>query len=346
MHATLDTYNAGVTEIQDSAALERRATEYAQRIAGLREELSRSVIGQDAIIEDLLVGLLAGGHVLLEGLPGLGKTLLVRSLAASLGMEFGRIQFTPDLMPTDVVGTRIIDETKQNLSFRFEPGPIFANVVLADEINRTTPKTQSALLEAMQEARVTVGDNTHALPRPFCVIATQNPIELEGTYPLPEAQLDRFLFKLLVRAPAPQDLATILDATTGPKTHDPRPNVLSAEDVIEIQALVRQILCGQHLTRFVAELVHVTSPESGVDESTARSVRYGASPRAGQAIIIAAKVRALLDGRPSVSRHDLERSVRAALRHRIVFSFDAEGGEDALDRLLPRWIEQAEVRAG
>ncbi|MCA8941084.1 MAG: AAA family ATPase [Planctomycetes bacterium] len=330
-----------MTQTEDSHALQQRAGQLAEKVDALKSELSSRVIGQEQLIEDLLVALFAGGHALLEGLPGLGKTLLVKSLAHGLGVEFGRIQFTPDLMPSDVIGTRIIDERSSGLEFRFERGPVFTNLLLADEINRTTPRTQSALLEAMQEGRVTFGDTSHELPRPFCVVATQNPIELEGTYPLPEAQLDRFLFKLVVEAPGVDHMIEILDATTAAPPAEPKVQ-LDARDVVEIQSIARSVLCGRHLLRFVAELLQATQPHAKADEETRRFVRYGASPRAGQAIVLAAKVRALLDGRPSVAREDLDASLLPALRHRVVLTFDAESEGRSVESLVSGWVHTAE----
>ena len=329
----------------DSAALEKRARELAQRAKDLRAQLGRVILGQEELIADLLVAVLAGGHVLLEGLPGLGKTKLVKTLASSLGLAFARVQFTPDLMPADVIGTRVVDDRGGALSFRFERGPLFANLVLADEINRATPKTQSALLEAMQETQVTAGGETHPLPRPFAVVATQNPIELEGTFPLPEAQLDRFLFKLLVGAPSVDALVRVLQATTGVEEPELQP-VLRGEEVVELQSIARQVLCGEHLLRFVAELLRAGDPTApDADAETRRLVRYGASPRAGQAIVLAAKVLALLDARPHVSRTDLDRCILPALRHRIVLSFEAEAEGVRVDDLVRRWIEVATRRA-
>jgi MoxR-like ATPase len=321
-----------------------RAESLVRRIAGLREHLRSQILGQEELIEELLVAILAGGHVLLEGLPGLGKTLLVRSLGRGLGLEFSRVQFTPDLMPSDVTGTRIIDERGGERSFRFQPGPVFAGLLLADEINRATPKTQSALLEAMQEGSVTVAGTSHRLPQPFHVVATQNPIELEGTFPLPEAQLDRFLFKLEVRTPPVAALVRILELTTGPATAT-TPTELRAEELQEVQHLVRRVLCGSHLMAFVAELLHCTHPDSAhADDRTKRFVRYGASPRAGQAIVLGAKARALLDGRPSVTRDDLNRCLLPALRHRVVLTFEADAERASIAGLLPEWVASAERR--
>ena len=321
--------------------IEQRVTELAGKARALCKELAKVVLGQDRLVEDLVVALFAGGHVLLEGMPGLGKTLLVKTLAQGLGLAFSRVQFTPDLMPSDVLGTRIFEDTGQERRFRFQKGPVFTNLLLADEINRATPKTQSALLEAMQEASVTIAGETHALPDPFAVIATQNPIELEGTYPLPEAQLDRFLFKLDVPSPSTADLVRILGQTTGSATATAK-KVLSGPEVLEVQAIARRILCGEHLLRFVAHLIRATHPQlPDADEKTKTLVRYGASPRAGQAIVRAAKVRALLDARPSVSKADLESCALPALRHRVVLSFEAEACRARVETLLPTWLELA-----
>src|SRR5688572_2854760 len=286
--------------------IQQRATELLAKVASLRTQLQAEVIGQEALIDDLIAGLLAGGHVLLEGLPGLGKTLLVRSLARGLGLDFARIQFTPDLMPSDVTGTQVLDDADGKRAFRFQRGPVFTGLLLADEINRATPKTQSSLLEAMQERSVTVAGVTHSLPQPFHVVATQNPIELEGTFPLPEAQLDRFLFRLEVKTPAVDAMAKILATTTSTEARsgDTR---LSTEELATLQEMVRGVLCGEHLLRFVAEFLLASHPDrADADARTRRFVRYGASARAGQAIVLGAKARALLAGRPAVVRTDLD----------------------------------------
>ncbi|MBL8727080.1 MAG: AAA family ATPase [Planctomycetes bacterium] len=326
------------------ADVERRAAALVGKIATLQRQLESQVIGQGPLVTELLVAVMAGGHVLLEGLPGLGKTLLVRSLARGLGLQFARIQFTPDLMPSDVMGTQVIDDDHGRRSFRFQPGPLFAGLVLADEINRASPKTQSALLEAMQEHSVTIGGTTHPLPDPFHVIATQNPIELEGTFPLPEAQLDRFLFRLDVRTPGVESMTEILAATTG----QPEPNVeviLTSTELRELQALVRQVLCGTHLLRYVAELLLATHPgHESADDRTRRFVRYGASARAGQAIVLGAKARALLAGRPAVTREDLGPCVLPALRHRVLLGFEADAERVTVDDLVPAWRDVAERR--
>jgi MoxR-like ATPase len=323
----------------------QRVGELLPRLDALRQRLRGQIIGQEALIEDLLVALLAGGHVLLEGLPGLGKTMLVRSLAAGLGLSFSRIQFTPDLMPSDVTGTEVLDEDGGKRRFRFQAGPVFAGLVLADEINRATPKTQAALLEAMQERSVTIAGVTHPLPRPFHVVATQNPIELEGTFPLPEAQLDRFLFRLQVRTPPAEAMVRILALTTAPG-EDEAAEPLPTRALEEMQALVREVLCGEHLLRFVAELVlatHADRRES--DERTRRFVRYGASARAGQAIVLGAKARALLAGRPAVVRTDIDACLLPALGHRVLFNFEADAERIGAADLLPEWIGRAERRA-
>lgn len=327
------------------SSVEQRSKALLGRIAGLRAQLRRVVIGQDELIDDLITALLAGGHVLLEGLPGLGKTLLVRTLAQGLGLPFARIQFTPDLMPSDVTGTQVLDEADGRRSFRFQAGPLFAGLVLADEINRATPKTQSALLEAMQEHSVTVAGTTHALPTPFHVVATQNPIELEGTFPLPEAQLDRFLFRLSVQTPTAEAMVQILASTTT------RPNTLEGEaltreELRELQALVRDVLCGTHLLRFVAELVLATHPNKArTSDRTSRFVRYGASARAGQAIVLGAKARALLAGRPAVVREDIDACLLPALGHRVLLRFEAEAEQITQADLLSDWINEGERRS-
>ncbi|MBL8733840.1 MAG: AAA family ATPase [Planctomycetes bacterium] len=316
------------------------------KVRSLQQQLQQQVIGQETLIEDLITALLAGGHVLLEGLPGLGKTLLVRSLAAGLGLDFARIQFTPDLMPSDVTGTQIVDDEGGRRTFRFQPGPIFAGLVLADEINRATPKTQSALLEAMQEHSVTVAGTTHKLAAPFHVVATQNPIELEGTFPLPEAQLDRFLFRLEVTTPETEAMVRILTATTGEPVAAGSTR-LEASELLQLQQLVRSVLCGTHLVRFVAELLLATHPDrNGAADRTRRFVRYGASARAGQAIILGAKAKALLAGRPAVVKTDIEACLAPALGHRVLLGFEAEAERVSVAALLPEWRAAAERRSG
>jgi MoxR-like ATPase len=290
-------------------------------------EIARRMVGQTDIAGGVASALLAGGHVLLEGVPGLGKTLLVRTLAEALDLSFSRIQFTPDLMPADVLGTNLIVEAgppgEQSRRFEFQRGPIFAHVVLADEINRATPKTQSALLEAMQEQSVTVGKQTYALPPPFFVLATQNPIEMEGTYPLPEAQLDRFTFKLRVEPPARAELHGILDRTTGSEEPAVRP-VLGRERLLEMRALVRQVPVARPVQDYVVRLVEATHPTRSSVAEVKRFVRYGSSPRGAQSVMLAAKIEALRDGRFAPSFADVRRVALPALRHRVLLNFDGE----------------------
>ena len=330
-----------MSNIEPTSDVQRRAGALLENVEALRGQIRQRILGQDDLIDDLMVALLAGGHVLLEGLPGLGKTMLVKALAAGLGLEYSRVQFTPDLMPSDVTGTQVIDEDGSKRTFRFQRGPIFAGLVLADEINRATPKTQSALLEAMQERSVTVAGTTHELPNPFHVIATQNPIELEGTFPLPEAQLDRFLFRLDVRTPDSDSMARVLEATTGAADHEPL-RQLAGADLLQLQGLVREVLCGSHLLRHVAELVLATHPDNpGTDDDTKRFVRYGASARAGQAILLGAKARALLAGRPAVVQTDVDACLLPALRHRVLLGFEADAEQVTVADLLPKWQERA-----
>jgi len=317
------------------AELEARLASFHERAVRLRTELAYSFIGQEGVVELLLLTLLAEGHALLEGVPGLGKTTLVKGLATALDLSFQRIQFTPDLMPADILGTRILEETAGGgHAFRFEPGPIFAHLVLADEINRATPRTQSALLEAMQEQQVTAFGETRPLENPFCVIATQNPIEMEGTYPLPEAQLDRFLCKIEVQAPGEKDLVDVLAATTRPKP-PPRKPVLHARDILEMRGLVREVPISSDLLRRVARLIQATDPRRTLaPERVRRLVRYGSSPRGGQALILLAKARALVAGRPWVTEEDLATLILPALRHRLVLSFEGDSSGIGRDELI------------
>jgi len=314
----------------DAAAIERlRKTSEA-----LEREVSRVIVGQQMVVRGVTIALLAGGHVLLEGLPGLGKTLLVRTAARALQLQYSRIQFTPDLMPADILGTNVLLESAHGRAFQFQAGPIFANLILADEINRATPKTQSALLEAMQEHAVTVGTVGHALPNPFFVLATQNPIELEGTYPLPEAELDRFFFKLHVGFPSRVELAAIVERTTGPRQDPPDP-IADANTIIELQDLAREIPVASHVADYAVRLVLASHPDVAEAAETAkRNVRFGASPRAAQAIILAAKIHAVLAGRVNVSFEDVRRVALPALRHRIILSYEAEAKGTTADRVV------------
>lgn len=291
----------------------------------LRNEIAKVIVGQEDIVEGTLTALIAGGHVLLEGVPGLGKTLLVRTLSDALHLKFQRIQFTPDLMPADLIGTNVVMETPEGgRKFEFQRGPVFANVLLADEINRATPKTQSALLEAMQEHSVTVAGQTFKLPEPFFVLATQNPLEMEGTYPLPEAQLDRFFFKLLVKFPSSNEMESILDRTTEVNQPSAQP-VLAGDRILEMSRLVRQIPIADEVRRLGIGIVLATHPENALAAPLAkRFVRYGSSPRGAQAIILAAKLRAILDKRYHVSREDLRAVAPAALRHRLILNFEGQ----------------------
>ncbi|MEN6626438.1 MAG: MoxR family ATPase [Candidatus Sumerlaeia bacterium] len=314
---------------------EEKAAQFKDDFARLHAEISKVIVGQERIVEDVLISLFAGGHCLLEGVPGLGKTLLISTLAQALELKFSRIQFTPDLMPSDITGTHIINEDSQGRrAFQFERGPVFANVVLADEINRATPKTQSALLEAMQEKMVTVG-NTHIhLDPPFFVMATQNPLEQEGTYPLPEAQLDRFFFKILVGMPGRQDMSAILDRTTG-KDVPTVSRIMQKEAVLEWMALARQTVIAPHVQDYAVRIVLATQPPSEfAPESVKKYVRYGSSPRGAQALTLAAKIRALLEGRFNVAFSDIERSVAPALRHRMILNFEAEADGVTSDQIL------------
>jgi MoxR-like ATPase len=311
----------------------------------LEHELCSIVIGQEQVIRELLLALFAGGHVLLEGVPGLGKTLLVRTLADALSLKFARIQFTPDLMPADIVGTTMVSEqaeanaTGSRRVFAFQPGPIFANIVLADEVNRATPKTQSALLEGMQERTVSVGDITHPLPLPFFVLATQNPLEMEGTYPLPEAQLDRFMFKILVRFPNARDLMRIIDTTVGTQTLRAS-QVASGEQLLQLTETARAVPVAKE---YAVRLLLGTHPDQeDAPEQVRKFVRYGASPRGLQALILTAKIRALLEGRFNVSLADLQAVAYPALRHRIILNFDGLAEGITPEDLIGTVIEETE----
>ena len=321
--------------------VERRCAEFRKTYEGLLDEIGKVVVGHREIVDGVLTALFAGGNVLLEGVPGLGKTLLVRTLSDALHLPFSRIQFTPDLMPSDIIGTNIVmeDPDTGRRKFEFQRGPLFAQVVLADEINRATPKTQSALLEAMQERSVTVGGTTHALRKPFFVLATQNPIEQEGTYPLPEAQLDRFLFKLVVGYSSLDDLLTILDRTTGAATPAAE-RVLDEAGILEAQQLVREVLVAPHVKEYAARLVLATHPEGQfAGELVNRYVRCGASPRGAQALLLAGKVRALTEGRYHASYKDVADAALAALRHRIILNFEAEADRVNPDDIVRQVVE-------
>ena len=311
----------------------------------LAEQIRKVIVGHDEAIDQVMTCLLAGGHALLEGVPGLGKTLLVRTLADALDLSFSRIQFTPDLMPSDITGTNIlVTDSARAKEFRFQQGPIFANLILADEINRATPKTQSALLEAMQEQTVSIARTTHPLPGPFFVLATQNPLEMEGTYPLPEAQLDRFMLKIHVRSPGVGELIRIMDRTTGSS----EPTAEAAADgatILLMRRLVREVATASHVREYIARLVRATHPDGEQAPPAAKKyVRYGASPRGAQAIILAAKVRALQVGRANVAFSDIRAVAPAALRHRLILSFEGLSGGIGADEIIEE-VLQAVPRA-
>ncbi|MFN2463032.1 MAG: AAA family ATPase [Candidatus Dormibacteria bacterium] len=324
-----------MTDLMREPMSPERFMETARR---LETELGKVIVGQNELLRDTLLAMFAGGHVLIEGVPGLGKTALVRTVAGSLSLQFSRVQFTPDLMPADIVGTNIIQEQDGGRRPVYQQGPIFANLVLADEINRATPKTQSALLEAMQEHHVTVGTETRALPEPFFVLATQNPIELEGTYPLPEAQLDRFLFKILVPFPPESDLVEIARRTTGEAGAEPTP-IAGAAEVAAMITLARQVPVADHVLEYAARVVASTHPGRSKSESVRRYVRFGASPRGMQAMVLAAKVRALMDGRYNVAFDDLKAVAIPALRHRVLLNFEAEAAGIDADAVVGEIVE-------
>jgi len=326
---------------------ETRVHEFVASFEGLRAEVEKVIVGHREIINHVLIGMFAGGHVLLEGVPGLGKTLLIKTLAEGLELSFSRIQFTPDLMPADIIGTNIIVEDPDGRKhFQFQQGPIFAHILLADEINRATPKTQSALLEGMQEASVTVGGVSRPLPGPFFVLATQNPIEMEGTYPLPEAQLDRFLFKLRVRFPAIEELNTIIDRTTQARPVSVE-RVMSGAKVMAFRELIREVPIADHVRDLASTIIMATHPLwEHAPEQARRFIRYGASPRGAQALVLGAKVRALAEGRFNVSVEDLRAMALPALRHRLILNFEGEAEGVDVDDLIGQIVESAENMSG
>jgi MoxR-like ATPase len=320
-----------------------RVKEFVEAFARLKAEVQKVIVGHDEVITHVLVSLFAGGHVLLEGVPGLGKTLLIKTLAEGLELSFSRIQFTPDLMPADIIGTNmIVEDAGGRKHFQFQRGPIFAHILLADEVNRATPKTQSALLEGMQEGAATVSGTTHPLPAPFFVLATQNPIEMEGTYPLPEAQLDRFLFKLRVKYPALEELNEIIDRTT--RSRDSQVNrIMSGQAVLAYRELVREVPLASQVRELASVMVLATHPqwERAIDAAR-RFVRYGASPRGAQALILGSKVRALAEGRYNVSAEDLRAMALPALRHRVILNFEGEAEGVDVDDLIGQVVQSAE----
>ncbi len=315
---------------------------FTKHVGTLREEIARVIVGNREVVDGVITCVLAGSHALLEGVPGLGKTMLVRTLAESLALDFSRIQFTPDLMPADIIGTVVIDESAQGgtSKFEFRKGPVFANIVLADEVNRATPKTQSALLEAMQEHRVTVGRTTYQIQEPYFVLATQNPLEMEGTYPLPEAQLDRFFYKLMVPFPSREELHTIIDRTTTDQDVKVKP-VLTRDEVLGMQKLVRRVPVARHVQDYAIRMVLATHPGNAeATDLVKRFVRTGASPRGVQAILLGAKIRALFAGRFAASLDDVRATALPALRHRILRSFEGEAEGVAEDKILDEILKK------
>ncbi len=328
-------------------AVEKATEEFRHKFQSLRDEIGKAIVGHDEIVEGVLTALLVGGHVLLEGVPGLGKTYLVRTLAEAVDLKFSRIQFTPDLMPADIIGTTIISEDPASgkRSFEFQHGPLFAQIVLADEINRATPKTQSALLEAMQEHTVTIGGTRHQLEEPFFVMATQNPIEQEGTYPLPEAQLDRFLFKLVVNYSNREELKTIMDRTTTNYRAEIK-KTMTGQEIVGTQNLVRRIVIAPHVQDYAIRLSMASHPEGPYAvEATNKYVRWGASPRAVQALTLGAKLRALLDGRFNASFSDVQKIYLPAMRHRVLLNFEGEAEGISTDDVLGQILEATPTMA-
>ncbi|MCC6073519.1 AAA family ATPase [Massilia sp. GCM10020059] len=324
-----------MSERDATAWNESEVADLTARVKALTASMSKVIIGQDNVIESLVICLLAGGHALVEGVPGLGKTLLVKSLAQATDMQFRRVQFTPDLMPSDIVGTEILEEdtTTHQRVFRFQKGPVFTQVLLADEINRAPPKTQSALLEAMQERSVTFAGQTHKLPQPFFVLATQNPIEQAGTYPLPEAQLDRFLLRIDVGYPTEDEEMMMVSRTTHAGLQDAQP-AMDVQTLLRLQMLVRDIEIGEHLLRYATRLVRATRPQDTTVASITKHVGWGAGPRAGQALVLASKARALMHGRLAVTREDIGEMLLPVLAHRVLRNFEAEADGVAIADIL------------
>ena len=319
--------------------------EFMTRAQAIEAEVGKFIVGQRQLVRQTLVALLAGSHALLEGVPGLGKTMLVRTLAEALDLAFSRIQFTPDLMPADIIGTNVITEEGGERRFRFQQGPIFSNLVLADEINRATPKTQSALLEAMQEHSVSVARQRYTLTEPFFVLATQNPLEMEGTYPLPEAQLDRFFFKIDVPFPSEDELVAILERTTGVEQISVE-RVATGAEVVAMQQLARDVPIASHVMAYAVRLLRATHPDADVRPAIVKEyVRYGASPRGAQAMVLGAKIHALLDGRFSVAFSDVQAVAPPALRHRIILNFEGEAEGISTDSVVRAVIAETPTDA-
>ncbi len=332
--------------MSDAASIQAQAEQFRQRYMDVREQIGRVIVGHDDIVHGVLTAMFVGGHCLLEGVPGLGKTMLIRTLSETMNLDFNRIQFTPDLMPSDILGTNMIVENSEGRrAFEFQKGPIFTQICLADEINRATPKTQSALLETMQEGTVTIAGKRFELKKPFFVLATQNPIEQEGTYPLPEAQLDRFLFKLVVGYSGRDELNTIIDRTTKGTIIVPD-KVMDSEEIVRWQQLVRQVILAPHVQDYIARLILATHPDGPYAPSaTNQYIRWGASPRGAQTIALASKVRALLDSRFNVSFEDVRRVYLPALRHRVVLNFEAQSEGLDTDKVLLEILEKVSEKA-
>ena len=320
--------------------IEERLQTAASHLDLVRTEIGKVIVGQQDVVDGVIICMLAGGHVLLEGVPGLGKTTLLRTLGRVLHLKYSRIQFTPDLMPADIVGSMIMESDDHgHKALRFQPGPIFANLVLADEINRATPKTQSALLEAMQERTVTSGTTTHELDLPFLVMATQNPIEMEGTYPLPEAQLDRFLMKILVEYPSREDLNRIVERTIQKEEVQLRP-VIDRSEILELKSVCREVMVAQHVQDYAIDIVMSTQPGTpGAHEIANKYIRYGSSPRGAQALVECGRVLALMKGRMHLSTDDVRAVASAVLRHRIILNFDAHADGETPETVLKRVIQ-------
>ncbi|MFD2246854.1 AAA family ATPase [Pontibacter ruber] len=315
-----------------------------QKLPQLKQEIQKIIVGQEEVLDEVLITMLAGGHGLLEGVPGLAKTLLVRTLSSAMDLGFRRIQFTPDLMPTDILGTEVLEEDHATGKrfFKFNEGPIFSNIVLADEINRTPPKTQAALLEAMQEHEVTYAGKTYALPKPFFLLATQNPIEQAGTYPLPEAQLDRFLLYIKIKYPSEQEELNILSSTTGTRQAQVQ-SAITGEEVLQLRQLVREVSINNDLLSYVNQIVRATRPDSTTVDFIKQYVRWGAGPRAGQALILTAKARALLHGRFAVTEADIRTMAYPVLRHRVLVNFTAEAERITPDRIVDELLQSIKL---
>jgi MoxR-like ATPase len=336
------------TTQENAAAVRAEVEQFRTHITTLQEEIAKTIVGNREVVDGVITCMLAGGHALLEGVPGLGKTMLVRTLSETLSLQFSRVQFTPDLMPADILGTTVIDETQQgHKAFEFRKGPVFTNILLADEINRATPKTQSALLEAMQEHRVSVGKKTFTLDEPFVVLATQNPLEMEGTYPLPEAQLDRFFFKLQVPFPDRNELHDILDRTTGLEQAHLKA-VLNRDEILAMQKLVRQVPVARHVQDYAIRVLQAAHPDGpDAPDLAKRFVRFGPSPRGAQSVLLAAKIRALFEGRFAASIDDVRASALPALRHRVLLNFEGEAEGVKTDQVIEAILKSIpETKAG